>query len=406
MRIPLAGNISTKDGAANKNSRLYNVLAETRKDGKVVAGVRPGLNIAANGNGNGNGIVCFNNELISITGMSVVRPLSQNYTLTTYTAPVTFNALVCVAGGYIARTMDKVYSSSDFSTWGNSTLTLGVGEFYSASWGSALRAATNGSEMVTFVYKSASAVAKVIQFDRSISSYEIDTSSEQIVVSDLIWQSSEYVMVPDVVNVLKGFSQTSTDGATWSISDTYMPTGGVGIEWSSVSYGSNMYLAAGVNTFLKKVYVANSSDGRVWGNLQQVGTAFNIPSCAWSGSAFILVSGSYVYVSDEYGENWQAQSYSGTQFIGGNLKGIQANGAIVYAGYGGIRLSFDNGASWSDADTSINYDNLADTHEGDGFIAYGKNQSYSPAQTTCKKIKFESIIGSVEDQKHDFCLIP
>lgn len=73
MRIPLAGNISTKDGATNKNSRLYNVLAETRKDGKVVAGVRPGLNQVVASSGNGNSIVCFNGTLINLYGTKIYR---------------------------------------------------------------------------------------------------------------------------------------------------------------------------------------------------------------------------------------------------------------------------------------------------------------------------------------------
>ena len=73
MRLPVIGSISTKDGATNKNARLTNMLAETRKDGKVVAGVRPGLNQVIASSGNGNSIVCFNGTLINLYGNKIYR---------------------------------------------------------------------------------------------------------------------------------------------------------------------------------------------------------------------------------------------------------------------------------------------------------------------------------------------
>jgi len=72
MRLPVVGNISTKDGASNKNARMTNVLAE-EKQGKTFAAVRPGLNQLATGSGNGNNLVCFGGELVNIYGNTVYR---------------------------------------------------------------------------------------------------------------------------------------------------------------------------------------------------------------------------------------------------------------------------------------------------------------------------------------------
>lgn len=66
MRLPVIGNISTKDGATNKNARLTNMLAEQKKSGTTLATVRPGLNKIASTTGNGNGLVCFGGELVSV----------------------------------------------------------------------------------------------------------------------------------------------------------------------------------------------------------------------------------------------------------------------------------------------------------------------------------------------------
>lgn len=73
MRLPLIHDISTKDGASNKNSRMFNVLAERRANGSGVASVRPGLNQVVAGSGSGNNMVCFNGNLVNIFGADIKR---------------------------------------------------------------------------------------------------------------------------------------------------------------------------------------------------------------------------------------------------------------------------------------------------------------------------------------------
>ena len=72
MRIPMVPSLSTKDGTTNKNSRLTNVLVETRKTGKV-AQIRPALHHALSyAAGSGNGLVEFNDKLLSIFDADLV----------------------------------------------------------------------------------------------------------------------------------------------------------------------------------------------------------------------------------------------------------------------------------------------------------------------------------------------
>ncbi len=61
MRLPITPQLSTKDGVANKNARLTNVLREKDK-----AVVRPGLSLVLDYAGVGSGLVPFNDHLIGL----------------------------------------------------------------------------------------------------------------------------------------------------------------------------------------------------------------------------------------------------------------------------------------------------------------------------------------------------
>lgn len=107
MRLPVAGNISTRDGSSNKNARMTNMLAE-EKQGKSFAAVRPGLNQVASTTGNGNGIVCFNGDLVNVFGatLGVIEPAEPDYT-----------HVICL------ETTDTIWKSID---WVGTTI-VGVG---------------------------------------------------------------------------------------------------------------------------------------------------------------------------------------------------------------------------------------------------------------------------------------
>lgn len=152
MRIPLAGQISTKDGASNKNSRLYNVLAETRKDGKVVACVRPGLNVVATGSGAGNGIVCFNGEIVTLTGTDLTAGITVTPGTTSFVKhddvfPKPVRMFVKNGGTWYAflnlqeydhATIGGIWYSSNLITWSEITSTRGY-----ELWGQALIVGTD-----------------------------------------------------------------------------------------------------------------------------------------------------------------------------------------------------------------------------------------------------------------------
>lgn len=70
MRLPLVSELDSRDGSANKDSRLTNVLSET-DEGVTLAVVRPALEAAAAMSGNGNGLVSYEGVLISVFGATL-----------------------------------------------------------------------------------------------------------------------------------------------------------------------------------------------------------------------------------------------------------------------------------------------------------------------------------------------
>ena len=70
MRLNLASEIDSRDGASNKDERLTNVLGEDN-NGHQMATVRPGLATIATASGAGGGAVNFNDVLITVFGTTL-----------------------------------------------------------------------------------------------------------------------------------------------------------------------------------------------------------------------------------------------------------------------------------------------------------------------------------------------
>ena len=70
MRIPLAGELDSRDGTSNRDERLTNVLSET-DEGVTLAVVRPGLATIATASGAGGGETVFNETLITVYGTTL-----------------------------------------------------------------------------------------------------------------------------------------------------------------------------------------------------------------------------------------------------------------------------------------------------------------------------------------------
>ena len=77
MRLPIASPLVSRDGAANKDARLTNMLKES-DGGRELAVVRPGLVLDAVASGVGNGLVTFNDELVGVYGSTLyqINPFS------------------------------------------------------------------------------------------------------------------------------------------------------------------------------------------------------------------------------------------------------------------------------------------------------------------------------------------
>jgi len=70
VRLPLAPEIDSRDGSANKDERLTNVLSEQDRD-RVLSVVRPGLSAIVTASGAGGGAVNFNDVLITVFGTTL-----------------------------------------------------------------------------------------------------------------------------------------------------------------------------------------------------------------------------------------------------------------------------------------------------------------------------------------------
>ena len=70
MRLPIASDIDSRDGASAKDERLTNMLGEDN-NGQQMATLRPGLATIATASGAGGGAVNFNDVLITVFGTTL-----------------------------------------------------------------------------------------------------------------------------------------------------------------------------------------------------------------------------------------------------------------------------------------------------------------------------------------------
>lgn len=403
MRIPLAGQISTKDGATNKNSRLYNVLAEDKKDGKVVAGVRPGLNRLSDTSGNGNGIICFNGSLVNLFGTTIYRATASGFTISTEDASaigatntsyiVAYGAGVYVAAPYgpISNPL-KFYKSTDGITWSLVDITY---TYSDTAWTNNL---WNGSQF--------------------------------LIISDL-HDHDDDEETPTV-----NYFAKSSDGSSWTFGQT---TGLDDFDPTRLAWNGSVYCLCSTATL-----VATSSNGESW-------TASASPaifaSIASNGSVFCALpsaSSASCYTSST-GASWTARTMPATAtwfdilYAGGKFYASATNGATAYSSDGitwasgaslgagswylahdgsrlvaiksasgstSISISSDDGVTWSAA-----------TLANSGFwwrpIANGSEIVFTAfAGTASNKITIEAggysltSMGTVTNSQFDFALIP
>lgn len=72
MRLPIADDLDSRNGVANKDARLTNMLKEA-DEGRELAVIRPGLVSQVVSSGAGGGLVQFNGDLLTVFGTTLGR---------------------------------------------------------------------------------------------------------------------------------------------------------------------------------------------------------------------------------------------------------------------------------------------------------------------------------------------
>jgi len=408
MRLPVVGNISTKDGASNKNARMVNVLAEEKQD-KTIAAVRPGLNQLATGSGDGNNLVCFNGDLVNIYGNTVYQVVPSG------------------AGIY----------SEDLGAIGASNIS------YRISFGNNLYvAAPSGPVSTPYKFYSSTDGINWSLIDITY------TYSSRVPWMANIWNGSQFLIISDLddhdedggdVTPTVNYYAKSTDGASW---DFGIATGLEDFDPSNldnIAWNGSLYCL-----ITTSAQVGVSSNGTSWTKHAAPVTLGAIASNGSIFCAMTAVSSATCYTSSN-GSSWTARTMPTSAFwfsviyANGKFFAAASSGATAYsadgitwssggslaaaswflahdgtylvavkvaAGSTTIALSDDSGVSW-DTKTLGNSGYWFNPRSGDGAIILSEF-----AGTATDKLVFAADnydltnIGTMTDGFFDFALIP
>lgn len=405
MRIPVAGNISTRDGASNKNARMTNMLAE-EKQGKTFAAIRPGLNEYTSVTGNGNGLICFGGTLVSVFGANIGVPSGDvfGYTSNTYTLNDAILNGKKFGNNYILVPEESaIYTTSNFSSYVDHD---------------------GGYE----VWPSGVAVSDtlaIVPYGRADDdTYWVKVFDTSLVDTD--YQTAYQVMGPTYGNgyfasIGGGKFVRSSNGQTWTQGDS-LPTGLVSAKFIAFNDSKFCFFYTKADGYL---YCTTSTDG-----LTYSGTIFVLDSAIYSASSIvsagewlIIVGRNTVARSDDNGQTWNLASSFPYDFdprasvnlaegsgiaYNSTTKQILAVGTSTY--YGDphtLMLSTDNGNTWtSDAGTNICYAGVVNTANGFACFKCGSEPAGSRAQVLTDVGFGITNISAIEDNTIDFALIP
>lgn len=258
MRLPVTPQISTKDGISNKNSRLTNMLKESRKTGDLAV-VRPGLVTQIEGSGVGGGLVAFNNELISVYGATLglgyvegtpsTPPIEDFATFDPYGSglglqgPTASDGTNVIVGVGFGPTV--IYKSSNFIDFASS---------FSGYIGSGANFPIVGYGLGyywLFIYNGGSNDVKLYRSDTSASSFTLvhtflNASLPANHGRPFFWFSGANMYVSFIgisPNTNYRFS-SSDNGDTWSSSTVVADIYGSGYatgQWQMIEFGSSFY---------------------------------------------------------------------------------------------------------------------------------------------------------------------
>lgn len=293
MRLPIASPLVSRDGSANKDARLTNMLKEM--DGsRELAVTRPGLGLVATGAGVGGGLVAFNGELISVYGTTL--GISDPVSLTAWTAGTTYGATIQITS--------VAYLNGVYVAVGTNTAT------------------THG-----VIYSSTDGLAWTARVD-SVFRFKAVAASETTFC--VVGQDSKFA--------------TSTNGTSWSIAD-FLPGGNAG----DVIWDGTYFIVQSSGACYR------SPDGITWTAITMAGDAsmvsYNVRSAA-SGSITIVcnednVSGNvWLWTTTNHGDTWtrgasnvsspQTVAYGNGVFLAGTSDGV--SNALIYSSADGINF--------------------------------------------------------------------
>lgn len=282
MRLPVAGTISTKDGTSNKNARMTNMLINQKKD-VAKACVRPALASKVTGYGAGNGIVCFNDEIVTLSGEELtagitVTPGTTSFVKHDDVLPKQVGQLIKNGNVWYAflnhqeldhATIGGVWYSSDLASWTEITSTRGY-----EIWGTALIVGTDIKFAAFHWTYDEDESIDVADTKHTITitsggSLSIASSSDTYYFYPLLYVSGTYYGVAQNPPGTYLFA-TSTDMNSVTLGDNYPDTYNTG--YRQMHYGGGKFWFAGSHSSPNYVDTMYSDDGLNWSTPYTIST--------------------------------------------------------------------------------------------------------------------------------------
>lgn len=406
MRIPVVGNVSTKDGSSNKNARMTNVLAE-EKQGKSFAAVRPGLSQLATGSGDGNNLVCFNGNLINIYGNTVYQAVPSGGTGAEYSynyLPVAdkWNHVIWNGSKFCAVGYTYSATSEDGLTWDYGTMPF-VAWWRSVAWNGTIFCAimkglAGGSP---YVHACATSTDGITWTTRELPTNDEEDENGN---SDIASNGTLFVTIAydNITNVY-----TSDDGINWTARTVPSPFGGYG---GYIGYGDSKFVAACKSG--STVYTTTSSDGITWSAAAT--PSIILPSndslackITYTNNNFVIVAADkFQYSSD--GASWASFSYT-DEYIPTSV--IWDDEKYILPGVEWLVSGVDvSDIPWEFSESGYPEYWMTCASNGTNIVILGHGTNYTTTDSYLINIAdptytLESI-GTMTDGYFDFALIP
>jgi len=405
MRIPVVGNVSTKDGSSNKNARMTNVLAE-EKQGKSFAAVRPGLSQLATGSGAGNNLVCFDGNLINIYGNTVYKAVQvggagAEYSINYLPVSDKWNHVIwngskfCVVGNTYSAT------SEDGLTWEYGSMPF-VANWASVAWNGTIFCAIMQGLSVYSPYVHACATSTD---GLTWTARELPTTDEEDENGNSDIASNGTLFVTAAYDAGANF-YTSTDGITWTARTAPASFAGYG---GIFAYGAGKFVA--LTNYLGTTYATTSSDGITWSSATTPSITL-YSRLIYTNNKFVVgTSSAFQYSTD--GVSWSTSNFGGDIWC----KGVVWDGSkYIVHGYepvfGGAEysaFSSTDGITWEGSSLPNGWW-MSAASNGINVIMVGTGASYANTDIHLVNIADPSYtlesIGTMTDGYFDFALIP